>query len=498
MELEVKLLLGAASRDLVESHPAFAAAERRATRALRATYYDDEDRTLHKRAASLRVREAGGAFVQTVKTSSPADAFASRSEWEWPVDSVDLDTTKLADLPGDAAWIGSAASRFGPVFTTEIDRDTWLIELDGGTVVEAVIDIGIIRAGDKFASVGEVELELKRGGAGPLFELAADLADRADLRYGVETKAERGYALLEGTTPAAVPEPAPRDLDGGISVGEAFPLLVAAALREFAAEMPAAAAGDVEGVHRLRAAIRKLRTLLVLFAPHLERGAARRFNAALRNLGTVLGGGRDWDVFLTETLPSAREDLPGSEIDLLAGPAEERRRSARAAIAAELGGPLPTRLILGLGAWTAREGWLKRGDTDDTLADGVPDLLDRLHRKVRKRSRHLDDLDSEGLHALRKAMKKLRYATEDVGSLFEQKSVKRYHKAIKAVLSLLGEINDDAVTETLLDEIAPDERPELAPPAAALGGWAAGRRKTALHKLKGRMQAFEDVDRFWR
>jgi inorganic triphosphatase YgiF len=497
MEMELKLLLGPASRALVESHPAFHDARRRDRRHEVTTYFDTPDLLLHGQGASLRVRDRGGSFVQTVKVSRRDDALGLRSEWEWPVASAEVDRAALASPPEGLAFLREAVDRLEPKFETDIARDTWLIRLDGHTEVEAVIDTGTIRAGSRSTAVSEVELELKGGPVAPLFGLALELVERADLRYGPRSKAERGYDLVRGTA-ASAPALEAAELHDKATLGQAFPRLVAAALRDMAAEIPAALQGEVEGIHRMRAAIRKLRTLLVLFAPHIEPEAADRFNAALREIGAVLGAGRDWDVFLTETLAGARDEIEAAGIDLLAPAAEGCRTQAHAAVAQLLDGPLPTRLILGMGAWTAGSEWAAGSASDAPLRDLLPHLLDRVARKVRKRGRRIVHEGAEHLHALRKAMKKLRYSTEDVAPLYGAKAVRRYVKALKSALSLLGDINDASVTRARLDEIAPPDRPDLAGPAAALLVWTEERRTAALAKLGHKWHDVARLEPFWR
>ena len=47
------------------------------------TYYDTPDRVLKRRGVSLRVREQGGRFIQTVKTGDPSSGdVLTRGEWE--------------------------------------------------------------------------------------------------------------------------------------------------------------------------------------------------------------------------------------------------------------------------------------------------------------------------------------------------------------------------------------------------------------------------------
>jgi triphosphatase len=91
-------------------------------------------------------------------------------------------------------------------------------------------------------------------------------------------------------------------------VQQTFTRLSAAVLDDLLVNQPAVLRGEeTEGVHEMRVGIRRLRSLLVLFEPFLERHAAERFADELRRLGRVLGSPRDWDVFLDESLPAAIE-----------------------------------------------------------------------------------------------------------------------------------------------------------------------------------------------
>ncbi len=501
METEIKLLLPPASRPRVEAHPLFAAAAPNVTQNV-STYFDTPDFALRQRGVSLRIRRVGQGFVQTVKDRDGASGFASRGEWEWEIASETLDPAVMAADQDALTLVAEDLDRVAPVFVTDIARSKRMLSLEDGTLVEAAIDEGEVRAGDKHAAICEVELELKNGAAGPLFRLAAELARSAELRFGPDSKSERGYALLTdagspplGTTDLAIPADA--------RLGDVFPLLLSAACRGIAAELSGAARGDIEGVHRLRASIRQTRTLLVLFAPVLEPVATARFNDGLRDFGQVLGSGRDWDVFLTETLVEAEADLGVDELRPVRDAATARDREAHAAVATAVQGPLPTDMLLGLSLWTADDTWLvgdpvhRRTKADLVFRKRLPALLDKLEGKVAKRGRRLKSLKTDDLHDLRKALKKLRYACEDVSSLFKSKAVEHYIGACKKVLQALGRINDAAVTEARVAELAPVDRLDLAPVAASLLRWNAARRRSNARELRGRWRKFRRQDPFW-
>ena len=137
------------------------------------------------------------------------------------------------------------------------------------------------------------------------------------------------------------------------------------------------------------------------------------------------------------------------------------------------------------------------GDAAALLRDLLPELLTRLEKRVRKRARHLDGHAAHDLHDLRKALKKLRYGVEDVEPLFKHKRVSHYLKSIKDILAVLGDINDAAVTVERTGEVAPADRPELAPSAASLLRWNDDRRRKALRKLDGKLHKFFGARPFW-
>ncbi len=497
METEIKLLLPPASRAAVEAHPLFAAAPPRRVHNL-STYYDTPDFALRARGVALRLRRADGHVVQTVKSLDGGSGFASRGEWEWPVASDALDPDALERDPEARALIGDDLGRVAPVFTTDVSRDIRVLTLDGKTTVEAAIDAGEVRAGGRSQPLSEVELELKGGPAGPLLRFAAELARDASLRFGPDSKSERGYALLTGDLPPH-PGAAGLALPAGIALRDAFPALLAAAARDFAADLSPAARGDVEGVHRLRAAIRKMRTLFVLFAPHLDAEATARFERELRDLGRVLGGGRDWDVFITETLARRR--------------GRPRRRALRGAARRRRGAASPgprgrggRRRRAGADGAAARPGAVDGRRRMDEARDGRRRALPRPPAGP---ARPAGTQGAEARPAPEGARCRgpARPAQEPEEAALRlrgrrrrcsgTRDVHRYVATIKKVLQDLGRINDAAVTEARVADLAPADHAGLAGPAAALLAWNDRRRRGHERDLRRRWRKFRHADPFW-
>ena len=462
-ELEIKLLITAAAAEAVAAHPLLQGAAVPKLQRQVTTYFDTPGWDLAHMGASLRIRRRGKARVQTLKLRDAAGQAFERGEWEWPVKADAPDRTLLAETP--LAALLAAMPAFAPVFATTIERRLHLLERDG-SVIEVALDVGQVQAGDAVEPILELELELKSGPAAPLFGLAAALQAALPLTLGAESKAERGWRLSTGR-PRAMTKPGPVVLPSGASAAEAFRRIIGAGLAGLLADLPAAA--EVEGVHQLRVGIRRLRAALALFAPLLDPEPAERFTAELRRLGQVLGAARDWDVFCTETLAA----VPGAAG--LRPAAEAARAAAHRALAEELAGPALSAAVLGLAAW-AEAGPIP----DGRLAAALPRLEHRLARKTRRRGRRIRHRSPEDLHALRKALKRLRYGVEALAPLHKRKQARAFLAGCAALQAELGLLNDAGMAAALAARLEGEAPAEA---IAALRDWAEARQAKALERI---------------
>lgn len=499
-ETEIKLVFEPGSRGNIERHPVFAEAVRaKPVRRELTTYFDTDDLLLHRHGYSLRTRRSDGQIVQTLKRIPEESAtLFRRNEWEWHLKTGRPLLRPVQQLLADSGLDGALRHPQARI-VTEILRHSFEIVHDG-CEIEAVIDEGVVRAGGREEAVHEVELELRHGPAAPAYRLALQLLEHCPFRLGAESKADRGYRLLTGCgTPPKKSRGAPLPRDAAL--GQAFVWTIGAALQGFVANIPAAQAGIPEGIHQARVALRRVRSMLVLYAPCLERCARERFNNAVRELGAVLGAARDWDVFLDETIcAAARAGVPADWIAALSEPAEARRLTAHAAVRERLESKAPAELVLGLEAWIGESEWA----TDLPHASRtpvrkiLPELLDRLADKVERRGRRIARLSASELHPLRKSVKKLRYSVESASGLYREKSVKRYVKACKKLQTVLGAINDARVARWLLAEIAPADSAVLGAPAGALQRWNVDRQRGLRRDLEKAWGKLKSADPFWK
>jgi triphosphatase len=474
LELEIKFRLAPGAQAALDRE-ATLQSDRKARHEV-TTYFDTGAGTLAREGASLRVRCRCGERVQTLKLRGKGDGPFGRGEWEWLVSSERPEPELLMDTP--AAGLLSAGEALNPVFVTDVQRVVSTVRTDGA-IIEAAVDQGRVIAGNSAEEIHELELELKDGDRASLYRLAASLHANVPMVLGAESKADRGWRLRTGCPREAVTY-ADAKLPTDATTADAFRRIVEDGLAHFMANQPAAAAGDVEGVHQMRIGVRRLRAALMLFRPTIEPHAEATLTETLRSLGRIFGQARDWDVFCLEVLPSAEEHGVGrSWLDLLCGPAEAKRAMAHRFVADQLDGPALTATVLGLAELAA----MNPPSMQEPVAVIAPNLLERLERKVLRRGRHIARHDDAALHALRKTMKKLRYSVEFLAPLLPHKQTKAFLHQCKRLLKQLGALNDAVVAVVLAEQLGGKRQPELAPAVAMLAGWAAGQRAAAHDRL---------------
>jgi CHAD domain-containing protein len=180
--------------------------------------------------------------------------------------------------------------------------------------------------------------------------------------------------------------------------------------------------------------------------------------------------------------------------------AEVERAAAHRAVSAELSEPSFARLVIGNAAWIVNGagGSLRRGDDALTapVEDVVPDLLNRMWRKMVKRGRHMEQASREQQHALQKAIKKLRYSIEFLFTLYRHEQVQAYLGPCKDLQELLGTINDASVTVALLKRLR-DATEDLVRTVGAITEWAAMRGEKARHHVSKPWHELRSADPFW-
>jgi inorganic triphosphatase YgiF len=473
---------------------------------LTSTYYDTPDSALKQRGLTLRVRDQGGHFLQTVKEGDLASGdLLSRGEWE--------DAVSAGRPDPDAAQSGArlpegAAADLRPFFATEVTRTIFAIEPLPGTAIEAAVDEGEIRAADKDAAepISEVELELKRGDAAALYDLAAQLLDVAPLRIETRSKSERGYRLVAcgDAAPHAV-HAEPVILDADMTVEAALQKIGRSCLAQLLRNEPAVLSAQPEGVHQMRVAVRRLRSAISSLKKFLPQDDVQWVADELRWLGGTLGPARNLDVFAAELVRAARTGLPDEAgWDDLAATLDRLRVAAYDQIREVILSRRYTASMLRLLRWFEASDWRRHSVSDepDAMTSGAiaPGVLERRRRKVRQRGKGFGSLAPRERHELRIAVKKLRYTIELFGSLFDKDGLGRFVSRLKRLQGDLGYANDVRVAHEFVTELFA----QIEPRSPAAHAWvavleahdqllASGERKLRRHRRR-----LNHAPPFWR
>ena len=244
---------------------------------------------------------------------------------------------------------------------------------------------------------------------------------------------------------------------------------------------------------------------LACFLPCCPERRSRLCRNDLKWLAASLGPARDWDVFLTETLPliEAEFGVHGGLKDFIAR-CEVLRRAANARARRAVRSARYRRLNLRLAAWLSAESWLAQADPaaraalDEPIAGYASAVLARRYDRVRNKGRKLSALSPAALHRLRIAIKKFRYATDSFSGLYEEKSARDALKQLARLQDILGAMNDAATVADLMahgfDGAAGRRMLEA---KGILRGWSRRRVTTLKRSLMSAWKEFRLAERFW-
>lgn len=165
------------------------------------TYFDTPELSLIHQGVGLRLRNENGRWLQTVKCSGQVkNGLHQREEWEHALtsdqfDLIQLKQTPLVDMIEDPAiW-----PKLKPVFTTDFERQILQLTLPDKTEVELAYDRGEVHTDNLAEPIHEIELELKQGSVETLKLLAEQCVKQLLVEYHDESKAHRGYRLVQKT-----------------------------------------------------------------------------------------------------------------------------------------------------------------------------------------------------------------------------------------------------------------------------------------------------------
>ena len=198
LEIELKLSIAPQDVNLLLQHPLLQLASTQAlsVEQLISRYFDTSDLALWQEGLSMRVREAGGRTIQTLKTAGEQIGdLQHRHEWDQPVTQNSPNIEQFTD-PSLIAKIKTILGdkHLLELFHTDFQRSSWSLNTEG-TQIELVLDQGLVKTVTNQAVLHEIELELKQGDSQQLYKIAELLKSTIPLTVETRSKAERGYLL---------------------------------------------------------------------------------------------------------------------------------------------------------------------------------------------------------------------------------------------------------------------------------------------------------------
>jgi CHAD domain-containing protein len=302
-------------------------------------------------------------------------------------------------------------------------------------------------------------------------------------------------------------------LDRKMSARVAFASLARAGLIHLTAnERAVLSAAEPEGIHQMRVAIRRLRALLAVFAPHLDADATAFLRRELKWLQRKLGPARDWDVFLFQTLAPLMQRLqhePG--LAAMSDAAFEARRRAYLVVDETFRDRRYARFVMRFQLWLDSVALEERKAAALPAGKVAAKVLRRRYRKVMKRGRRRDLADRE-MHKLRIQVKKLTAAVRFFRPLYRGKRLRRFVKTLVLLQDRLGSLQDAVVGRDLA---AGMEASALLPPhngsppsstvswpleraAAMVVGFETARIVDDRRRFKEAWPQFAQLKTFWR
>jgi len=214
---------------------------------------------------------------------------------------------------------------------------------------------------------------------------------------------------------------------------------------------------DIEDVHDMRVALRRMRSAFRLLESAYKRGEIRRFNQELRRIASTLGSVRDLDV-LIENLRAYQQTLEAdqqADLQTVIDELESERASYRGDLNDLFDSKPYRRFIKDFSNFLTTSGEGAKSIQGDGVVPSqlrhlLPGMIYNHLATVRAYETVIEEAEAETLHALRIECKRLRYTV----SLFEEvlgSQISEFIEELKALQDCLGHLNDAAGARIWLD-----------------------------------------------
>jgi triphosphatase len=266
---------------------------------------------------------------------------------------------------------------------------------------------------------------------------------------------------------------------------------------------------QVETVHNLRVAARKLRGTIALLrriAPVEHSEQLDKLALHAKEVARSLAGAREADVLLNGLHGEMINNSKSAGAEDLASILERHRAAAYSKATSSVFGTGDRKQsrVRPPASFAPRQGkQFQQALTGRKLQEQAQDvavgLLDHLLRRVKKRARGLDKFNDAKRHRLRIAVKNLRYGLELFSPLFP--ADERHSRYLARVIRLhddLGNCNDAVASRRCIMGILDGEEGPARHAAKAFLDGLDERAEMTRRKLKRRMRRLRQTKAFWR
>lgn len=415
---------------------------------LHASYFDTGDLRLAAHGITLRRRRGGTDAGWHLKMPAGPDG---KHEMRAPLGRPLVVPARLAGLV--AAYTRGEELR--PVATLETRRTVVrLLAADGSELAEVADDMVTGRGTEAEPERWrEIEVELKGGGSDLLKAVGKRLRKAGAKRGRSPSKLGRllGEAVVPSRAAAAraaararLAEATSNGKGPAVTTGEAVLAYLAKQIEAVLELDPKARLGEEDAVHRMRVAVRRLRSALRVYRPVLNAERTGPLGPELRWLAAVLGEVRDLEVLrmrFAEAPPFVVEDL------------EKRERAAYRRMNASLKEPRYFALLDELDRLVLDPPLSAAADRK--ARKELPALVTRAWERMAKEYASIKSAGDPDAarHETRKAAKRARYAAELAVPVLGV-AAKRAAKGAKRIQEVLGGYQDGVIAMGHLEAAA--------------------------------------------
>lgn len=482
IERELKLLCGESFEPerLLDQLRGEATVRSRSAVAQRDVYIDTAQGDLRAAGLSARCRTIDGRRRIDVKpVPIEAALVMTRAELSTDVSSDSMIGAALHGLVRERLGLSIAADAH-PIVELLTKRRRWKVHAESFSAELVIDDVSVTEPEEAGASrFAELELELTDGEAVDFDAFARRLAKRDGLTPSRCSKFERAAGLI-GLPRYEYGAGAP-DFDAKTPTGRVARDYCLAQLDTARAHELGTRVGlDTEQLHKMRVAIRRMRSALRMFANTFDPDELPAVQAELKWIAASLGAVRDLDVHRL-AVPLWRERLgrePARGWEVLDDVLERRWLAQRTALVSALTSVRYRRACERVQAMLKRpapESLRVAARPIGKVAGGL--LRDPIRRFRRAYERFEDSRIADDAHALRISAKALRYSSELLRPLMSAKTWKRARR-LGRFQDALGELQDAAQAGALADSlfaeiVGRDVEGAYAVVVGRISGWSA-------------------------